>query len=375
MKKRLLNIYRLGIKELLSLWQDKIMAVLIVYSFSAAIYIGATATSSELHKVPVAFVDGDRSALSGRIIDAFYGPRFLTPDRIGPADVDPGMDAGIYTFIVVIPPDFEKDLLRGKRPEIQLNIDATRMTQAGIGAGYIQQMVGDEVTTFLQGYHIVSTLPVSLVTRMKFNPSLESSWFGGVMELISQVSLLSIILSGAALIREREHGTLEHLLVMPLSPAEIMLSKVWSMGLVVLIAVALSLQFVVKGALSVPIAGSEWLFLLGAFLMLFATTSMGIFMGTAARSMPQLGLIIIITILPLQILSGGITPYESMPLGLQQIMHLMPTSHFVAMSQAVLYRGAGLDVVWPQLLAIAAIGMAFFLVALAMFRRSLESAS
>mgnify|MGYP001766006039 FL=1 len=159
---------------------------------------------------------------------------------------------------------------------------------------------------------------------------------------------------------------------MPLSATEIMLSKVWSMGAVVLVAAALSLEFVVKGVLDVPIAGSEGLFLFGAFLMLFSTTSMGIFMGTVARSMPQLGLIIIITILPLQILSGAITPFESMPQSLQNFMLLMPTSHFVSMSQAVLYRGAGLDVVWPDLFWIFVIGMFFFLFSLSMFKRSLQ---
>jgi ABC-2 type transport system permease protein len=372
MKRSLLNIYRLGIKELQSLWHDRIMMILILYTFSVAIYLGATATSSELNKVPVAFVDEDRSALSARIIGAFYKPRFLPPEVITAEGVDYGMDKGIYTFVVTIPPAFEKKVLQGKHPAVQLNIDATRMSQAGIGAGYIQQMINDEVSTFLEGSAGEIQLPVELVTRMKFNPALESSWFGSVMEFIEQVSLLSIILAGAALIREREHGTLEHLLVMPLSAAEIMISKIWSMGAVVLLAAALSLEFVIKGILDVPIAGSEGLFLFGAFLMLFSTTSMGIFMGTVARSMPQLGLIIIITILPLQILSGAITPFESMPQALQYLMLLMPTSHFVSMSQAVLYRGAGLDVVWLDMLCIFVIGMFFFLFSLSIFKKSLS---
>lgn len=372
MKKHLLNVYRLGIKELQSLWQDKIMAFLIVYTFSAAIYLGATATSMELNKVPIAFIDEDKSVLSTRIIGAFYKPRFLTPDLINMDTFDLGMDKGLYTFVLNIPSSFEKEVLKGRQPTIQLNIDATRMSQAGIGAGYIQQIINDEVRTFLQGTSSKADLPVELVTRMKFNPSLESTWFGSLMEFIEQISLLSIILSGAALIREREHGTLEHLMVMPLSATEIMLSKVWSMGVVVLIAAALSLEFVIKGFLKVPIAGSEPLFLFGAFLMLFSTTSMGIFMGTVARSMPQLGLIVIITILPLQVLSGSITPFESMPELLQYFMLLMPTSHFVSMSQAILYRGAGLDVVWIDMFWIFVIGMFFFIFSLSIFKKSLS---
>lgn len=185
------------------------------------------------------------------------------------------------------------------------------------------------------------------------------------------ITLLSIILTGAALIREREHGTIEHLLAMPLRPLEIMLAKVWAMGLVVLVAAALSLQFVVQGILGVPITGSIPLFLLGAMLFLFSTTSMGIFLGTVARSMPQLGLLIILIIVPLQLLSGAVTPRESMPEVVQDIMLTAPTTHFVSLAQAILYRGAGFDVVWPSFLAIVAIGVVFFLAALARFRKSI----
>ena len=195
------------------------------------------------------------------------------------------------------------------------------------------------------------------------------------MEMISMISLISIVLTGAALIREREHGTLEHLMVMPLNASEIILAKVWSMGLVVLVSAAFALMVVIEGVLQVPVAGSKLLFLFAALLTLFATTSMGIFMGTIARTMPQLGLIFILTILPLQILSGGITPFESMPQVLQNIMLFTPTSHFVNIAQAILYRGAGISVVWPHMLAILGIGLAFFFLALLMFRKSLASST
>ncbi|HNA84103.1 MAG TPA: ABC transporter permease, partial [Nitrospira sp.] len=216
---------------------------------------------------------------------------------------------------------------------------------------------------------------ITLATRVKFNPNLNGIWFGGVMEIISQVTMLSIILTGAALIREREHGTLEHLLVMPLIPFEVMAAKVWANGLVVLVCTALSLRLVVQGALGVPIVGSTPLFLFGTMLHLFSTTSMGILMATVARSMPQFGLLMIIVVLPLQMLSGGITPRESMPEIVQNIMLAAPTTHFTALAQAILYRGAGVDVVWPQLIAIMGIGTVFFVGALLRFRASLASQS
>ncbi|MCC7411014.1 MAG: ABC transporter permease [Gammaproteobacteria bacterium] len=370
MPRQLANIIQLGIKELRSLMYDKVMLILVIYAFSLGIYIAATSASVGLHNAPIAVVDEDRSPLSGRIINGFYGPYFRTPDRLGVADIDPSMDAGIYTFVLDIPPNFQNDVLAGKQPALQANIDATRMTQAFIGAGYIRNIVTGEVNEFVQGHRAATDLPIELATRVKFNPNLTGLWFGGVMEIINNITMLSIILTGAALIREREHGTIEHLLVMPLTAFEIMAAKVWANGLIVLVAAGLSLLFVVQGLLNVPIAGSVPLFLFGAVLHLFSTTAMGIYMGTVARSMPQFGLLMILVIIPLQLLSGGVTPRESMPDIVQMLMLAAPTTHFVNFAQAILYRGAGFDVVWPGFLAIIAIGGLFFLATLARFRQS-----
>ncbi|QJW94654.1 ABC transporter permease [Frigoriglobus tundricola] len=366
------NIYRLGVKELWSLARDPIMLVLIAYTFTVSIYVAATAVPDTLHNVPIAFVDEDESALSGKVVAAFYAPQFKPPDVVPLAGIDAGMDAGAYTFVLNIPPNFQRDVLAGKSPTVQLNVDATRMTQAFSGSGYVQQIVQDQVNEFVRRYHGRAAPPVELALRARFNPNLEQFWFGALMEIINNVTLLAIILAGASLIREREHGTIEHLLVMPVTPAEIMLSKVWSMGLVVLASAGLALAVVVRGALGVPIEGSVPLFLAGTALHLFAATSLGIFMATLARSMPQFGLLTVLVVLPLQMLSGGFTPRESMPAFVRTLMLAAPTTHYVALSQAVLYRGAGLGVVWPQFLALAGIGTVFFAVALNRFRKTIS---
>jgi ABC-2 type transport system permease protein len=367
----LLNVYRLGIKELRSLWRDKVLLGVIVWAFTGGIYVVGKATSQELHNAPIAIVDEDASILSSRIAQAFYGPHFRTPRLIPLRDMDPGLDAGRYIFVLVVPPDYERDVLAGRQPDIQVNIDATSMTQAFIGAGYIQNIVAGEVAEFVQGTRKQAAQAITLNTRVKFNPNLTSAWFGSVMEIINNITMLSIVLAGAALVREREHGTLEHLMVMPLSATQILLGKIWSMCLVVLAAVTFSLFAVVRGALGVPLAGPVPLFLMGALLQFFAAAAIGIFLGTLARNMPQLGLMMILVILPLEMLSGSVSPRESMPQAVQVIMLAAPTTHFVSLAQAILYRGAGLGVVWPRLLAIAGIGVAFFLLALALFRRSL----
>ncbi|MEF7616651.1 ABC transporter permease [Aquincola sp. MAHUQ-54] len=372
MRRHLANLYRLGVKELWSLWRDPTMLVLIVFSFTVSIHLAATSMPETLHNAPIAIVDEDDSPLSVRIAAAFYPPAFMPPARITLREMDAGMDAGLYTFVLNIPPGFQREVLAGRSPALQLNVDATRMSQAFAGSGSVQQIVLGEVAEFVQRYRGAAAPPVELALRARFNPALDRAWFGSLMEIINHITMVSIILTGAALIREREHGTIEHLLVMPVTPAEIMLAKVWSMGLVVLVASALSLNLVVRGALQVPIEGSLPLFFCGSALHLFATSSMGIFMATIARSMPQFGLLMVLTMMPLQMLSGASTPRESMPALVQDLMLAAPTTHFVELGQAILYRGAGLQVVWPQFAALLAIGSVLFLLSLRRFRKTIS---
>lgn len=373
MIRKLQNIFHLGVKELRSLGRDKAMMALIVFAFTVSIYSSATVTPGSLHHAPIAVADQDKSQLSNRIINSFYAPYFKTPADVTPEQIDGLLDRGTYTFALDIPPNFQKDVLAGRHPEIQVNIDATRMSQAFLGNSYIQNITLGEVNEFLAKYRSDASLPVVLEVRMRFNPNLTQSWFGSVMAIINNITMLSIVLTGAALIREREHGTVEHLMVMPLTPFEIMLSKIWSMGLVVLVASAVSLLLVVKTLLQVPIEGSILLFMCGVALSLFATTSIGIFMGTLARSMPQFGLLMILVLLPLNMLSGGMTARESMPQLVQDIMLTMPTTHFVSLAQAILYRGAGFQIVWPQFIVLLIIGIVFFSFALMRFRKTIAT--
>ena len=274
-------------------------------------------------------------------------------------------------FVVTIPPRFEADLRQKLRPVLQLNIDATAVMQAGLGAGYIQAILGDEIAKFARRSDEQLDLPVVLVTRRAFNPNGTQKWFAAIVALLDQLSMLTIVLTGAALLREREHGTIEHLLVMPLTSFEIIMAKVWANGLVILVAFSLSMLFVVQGVLEVPIAGSRWLLLAGATIYLFAAAAIGIFLGTISRTMAQFALLMMLTIMPIMMLSGGMSPIESQPEIIQPITWLLPSRHYMSFSQAVIFRGAGLDIVWPQLLALTLLGGVFFAASIALFRRSI----
>ncbi|WP_372501861.1 ABC transporter permease [Tistrella mobilis] len=369
---RLANIFRLGVKELRSLAADPVLVFLILYTFTYAIYAVASGANFEVSNAAVAVVDDDRSALSLRLRDAVLPPQFASVVELTAPEADAALDSGDAVFVLHIPSGFEADLLRGRDATLLLDIDATAMTQAGNGAAYLQSIIAREISAAAgRDDGMTGDLPIDLVVRSRFNPNLSSVWFNAVMQVINNVTMLSVILAGAALIREREHGTIEHLLVMPVRPAEIMAAKIWANGSVIVVASVLSLIGMVQGVLAVPIHGSLLLYTAGAVLYQFSVTALGILLATIARSMPQFGLLVIPVIVTMNLLSGSSTPLESMPVWLQKVMMLSPATHFVAFSQAVLYRGAGLDVVWPTLVILAGIGFAIFAIALARFRRKI----
>jgi ABC-2 type transport system permease protein len=369
------NIYWLGIKELRSFLHDYVLLGLVLYAFSLAVTMQARSYSQELHNASIAIVDEDNSVLSRRIAHAFLPPLFQVPQLIAERDVVPLMNRGTYTFVVNIPPNFERDIVGGRQPELQIDVDATAMRQAGLGSGYAQQIISDEINNFLSHSEGLPLSTVNLDVRIAFNPNITTAWFSSVMGIINNVTMLAIILAGAALVREREHGTMDHLLVMPLTPFEIAMSKVWANGLVITVAVGSSLYVVVRLMLGIPIAGSIPLFMVGVVIYLFFATAIGIFLGTVARSMPQLGLLFMLVYLPMNMLSGGNTPLESMPPWLATMMQASPSTHFVSFAQSILYRGAGINVVWPQFLFVALIGGLFFGLAIARFRSVAAQAS
>jgi ABC-2 type transport system permease protein len=368
------NVYRLMIKELRSFRSDPIMLALVAYSFSIAIYAAATGASTEATNLSVGIVDEDHSDLSRRIADGLTPPTFKPAIQIAAAEIDTTMNLQRVLYVIEIPPKFQADILAGRQPTVQIDVDATAAAQAFNGMTYIQNVIINYVTDFISGREGWTGPPIKMVTQVKFNPNLKSSWFTSVMQIISNLTMITVMLTGAALIREREQGTVEHLLVMPVVPIEIMLSKILANGVVVVVATGLSLLLVVQWWLQVPITGSTLLFLGGASFYVFTVAALGIALGTIASTMAQFGLLSIPVLLVMMLLSGSTTPLESMPVWLKYVMLVIsPTPHFVIFAQDVLYRGADASIVWPEIVATAAIGSIFFAIALYRFRRVIFS--
>lgn len=369
----LFNIFWLGIKEIRSVTGDKVLMIFLIYSFTYGLYTEAISSSSDVNNASVGIVDEDRSMLSGRIANTLVPSYFQEPEYIDAKEIDDAMDKGRFMFVLNIPPKFERRVTEGRPTEVQINIDATAIGQAGIGSRYISAFIDHEVRRYLHDHDEPVEMPVDLVVRRAFNPNGNPVWFGALIALMSPISMLTMILTGAALIREKEHGTIEHLMVMPLRAIEIALAKVWSNSLLILLAVSFSLQVVIRHFLQVPIAGSVPLFLAGVAVYLFFATALGIFLGTITRTMAQFSMLVMLVIFVIMMLSGGQTPVESQPDWLQRITFFLPSRHFTSFAEAIIYRGAGINLVWKQFLTIAVMGLVFFIISLAMFRRSIAA--
>lgn len=372
MSRWLINVWLLGVKELRSVLKDVTLMALIVFAFTVAIQLVATGLKAEVSNASVAIVDDDHSELSRRLRDAVRPPYFKPPVDIARGDVSAAMDGGRYIFVIEIPPRFQADVLARRSPAVQILVDATAMTQAGLGAVDFQRIFAAETLDFLHARGLLVALPVTVTSQIFFNPNSQSAWYSSVMQIVTNVTVLSIILVGAAVIREREHGTIEHLLVMPVRASEIAFSKILANGLVIFLASIASLWFVVHGALAVPLAGSLALFAGAMVLYLFSVTSLGMWMATLAPSMPQFGLFAVPVYAIAYLLSGAATPLESMPPAIQIVARLLPTTQFVSLSQAVLYRGAQTATVWPELAMICGWGVLFVALAVQRFRSMLE---
>lgn len=364
------RIFHLGVKELLVLGRDITLLLFIGYAFTLDIKNAAEGMSLELRNAAIAIVDEDHSQLSQRIAAAFRPPHFRTPDQIEFRDIDRALDRGTHTFALVIPPKFQSDVAAGRLTELQLNVDATAVNQAYIGAGYVRSIVGEELLRE-QDYpkkDVLTALPIDVRIRVLYNQNLTSEWYNALIRLLLVITQIAFLLPAAALLREKEHGTIEHLLVMPVGAGEIMLAKIWPTGLVVMGAAALSLHAIVIGTFGVPFRGSELLFFGGTFIYLFAITAIGILLATFTRSIQQLSLLAMLVLVPLMFLSGTYTPVESMPDSIRWLTTVSPVRYYVEFATSVVFRGAGLDVLWPKLAALAAIGAVLVLGSLLRFR-------
>lgn len=355
------------VKEFVQLTNDRALLIFILYSFTMNILMVGSAQSHDLQNANLVVHDADHSAASRDLIYRFRQPYFRFKGEV--TDSNEGMrrvEAGQAMLFLDIPAHFSRSLQRGVQgAEVQLLVDTSTSTRgylassysASIGAEFNQ----DWVLQNLAQTDTTETVPVvDNRTRIRYNPTLNEAWYNTIAELLVMMTVCCLMLPAAALVREKERGTIEQLLVSPLTPFQIMFSKVLAMMTVLTAGAALSLFGIMGPVFGVPMRGSLWLFFALTALFAFTTAGLGLVLATFARNAAQVGMLVLLIIMPIIVLSGTFTPRDSMPAALNTIMTVSPLSHFIEIAYGILLRGAGLETTWGSILALVLLGGLFF---------------
>jgi ABC-2 type transport system permease protein len=355
----LARIAAMARKEWSQLLRDVPICLIVLWAFTGAVYTGGHGMSSELRDYPIAVLDLSRSPQSRELVSRFRAPYFkVVADARSDAEVVRLLDGGRASVAVVIPPDFEREARRsGAR--FQVISDGSQSTTATLASAHIASIAGAYAVELLEQ----RAGPVPLVEariRVEYNPNLLETWFSSLLEVLSQVTLIAMLLAAAAMVREREHGTLEHLLVSPLRPAELFAAKLVPVVTLVPLAAVGSVFGMVHGVFGTPLRGSVALFYAVSVIYVFAMASLGLAIAVLTRTMGQAMMLLLLVFYPMQILSGAFTPPESMGAVMRYAGLLSPARHYVDFGYQVLFKGNGLAYVWPDIAGILALGVVLF---------------
>lgn len=370
------RIIAMTVKELKQFFRDPILLVIIVYFFTADVYLAGEGIKLNLHNASVMVIDHDHSAASRELIYRFRPPYFdLKGEISAKKEAESLLNKGQILAVLDIPEHFQRDLLRGKQVAVQFQVDtsntvlgtlatsyATEIT-AGFGRDFAMQQLG------LNAGQMDNVPVIEDRHRVLYNPNQIDSWFMSISELLTVITMLSMMLPAAAAVREKERGTIEQLAVSPLTPLQILLPKVIAMSLVILLGTAVCLFLIIIPAFHLPVKGSIGLFFAVTALYVFATSGIGLFIATISRSLGQVTMLVILLLMPILLLSGAWTPPEAMPQGLHWAMTISPLYYFIEMGYAILLKGAGIDILTDSLLGLTLLGLVFFSFGVWRFRR------
>ncbi len=366
-------------KEMLQLFRDVPIIVFLVYSFTLAVYITGNGIKSQLHNASLLVHDADHSVSSRDLIHKFRAPFFRLEREI--ADPEEGirwLDRGKAMVVLDIPPRFHEQLMTGEPTSVQLLVDTTSAPQGLSAAGYAGRIVAQfaQETALARSGNVSGPsgdLPrIVSEHRVWYNPDQNDSWFECISHLLRQITIFAILLPAAALVREKERGTVEQLLVSPLTPFQIMVSKVLAMTVVILGATAVALFGIMQPVFGVPVKGSVPLLFSLTALFVFTTAGMGLSLATLMKNQAQVGMMTLLVVAPMLLLSGLSAPMEVMPAWIRSLMALSPLRYFVEITHGILLKGAGVSTLWDSILAMTVLGGALFTFGLWRFRRQFE---
>ncbi|MDR3567212.1 MAG: ABC transporter permease [Syntrophobacteraceae bacterium] len=367
------------VKELLQFSRDGALILFMVYAFTLDIYLAGSGVKLELSSATMAVHDSDRSSASRELINRFRPPVFDVEGAISRGSEGVRLlDEGKAMVVLDIPPRFEKSLLSGAPTHVQVRLDASNSVLGLFAASYCRRIVESfGLETGLKRLGIDPRQPgrapqVVNAYRVWFNPNQNNKWFMSIAELLNIITLFAILLPACAMVREKERGTVEQLLVTPLTTFQIMFPKVLAMAAVILAGTTLSLFGVLRYCFDVPIRGSIILFYAVTLLYVFTTAGLGLVISTIARNLGQAGMMAIITYGPMIFLSGAWTPPEAMPHFIRVLMLLSPLHYYIDASYGVLLKGAGLNLLWGSVLGMGTLGAGLFGLGMWRMRRQFQ---
>lgn len=366
-------------KEMLQLSRDVPIGLLLVYSFTLAVYIAGNGIRSQLHNASILVLDADHSFSSRELIHRFQAPFFRLEGEI--ADPQEGLralDRGKAMAVLEIPPRFHEQLMTGERTAVQFLVDTTNAPQGLSAASYAVRIIAQfeqEIVLARVGGTETSSQKLPVIVsdhRVWYNPDQNDTWFESVSHLLRQITIFAILLPAAALVREKERGTVEQLLVSPLTPFQIMLPKVLAMTVVILCATAVALFGIMRPAFGVPIRGSALLFFTLTALFVFSTAGMGLAAATITRNQAQVGMMTLLVVAPMMLLSGLVAPMEALPTWTRNLMILSPLRYFIDIANGILLKGSDLSLLWESVLSMVLLGGGLFGFGMWRFRRQFD---
>jgi ABC-2 type transport system permease protein len=371
------QLWVMTVKELRQLGRDRALLIYIIYIFTVDILMAAGAINTELNGALLLVHDTDHSAASRELIYRFQPPYFSLAGTVVTADQGLHLlDRGAAMLLLDIPMRFSETLGRGERAAtVQLLIDTSNANLGYLASSYSARIVAglnQEWGSREQaqvGFDLGPLPSIENQRRIWYNPTLNEAWFGTIAELLTMMTVACILLPAAALVREKERGTVEQLLVSPLTPFQVMFPKVLAMIVVTLAGTAVSWFGIMQPFFAVPVKGSLLLFFALTALYAFTTAGLGLVAATFARNSAQVGMLVLLMVIPINMLSGNRTPLESMPAWLRYLTNIFPLRHFIEITYGILLRGAGLDILWDSMLAMALLGSLLFALGLWRFRR------
>ncbi len=364
-------------KEALQFFRDKAIFLFVLYAFTLDVYIAGNGFILTLKNGGMALLDMDRSAVSREITRRIRAPYFKWQEEISsPREASRLLDEGRVLGVLTIPPDFQRRLYQGRKAPLQLLLDGTQITSSTLASSYIARITAEYGQEFALKYYGISAPTLAHIprvdgrSRVLFNPNMEDPYFTALDELFMMITVISIILLSTALVREREYGTMEQLLVSPIKPRHIILAKILFTMITLLVATQVTLALVIKGAFHISMRGSYPLFMVVTAIYIFSCCGIGLLIATLAQRLGHIGLLTLLFLAPILFLSGGWVPPEAMPPWMVPLTYLSPLKYYTDLGLGIYLRGEGLSLAWREILALTTVGSGYFLYGLLRFRKS-----